>query len=538
MKNEKAGSGRGNFPRIPVVDLFAGPGGLGEGFSSVRDGQGNSRFDVRISIEKDAVAHRTLRLRAMFRCFGKRVPDSYYDYIRGTISWDEFRSANRPEYEQAHAEARQATLGETSEASVDSWIRDAIGTASRWVLIGGPPCQAYSLAGRSRRKNVDAENFANDARHLLYREYLRIIAKFRPPIFVMENVKGILSSKHEGAGIFQKILADLSKPHPDLEYSIRSFAVDGDAESLLPSQYVLEAEKYGIPQARHRVILLGVRKDLADLQHHALPTKPQVSVIDAIGSLPRLRSRLSKEPDSHEAWLKAIKESQKILKDCPRPIRDALKIEMSAAYVKALETTRIGGQFIQRSNLSFKKMPDPLAAWLRDTRVGGVCQHESRSHMRSDLRRYMFASCFARAQGWSPKLADYPGDLLPDHENVSSESTPFGDRFRVQLGSMPSTTVVSHISKDGHYYIHPDPSQCRSLTVREAARLQTFPDNYFFEGPRTEQYTQVGNAVPPLLARQLGKVVFNLLKQWDERDSERRTHSPAAKRAQSMAVVA
>ena len=131
--------------------------------------------------------------------------------------------------------------------------------------------------------------------------------------------------------------------------------------------------------------------------------------------------------------------------------------------------------------------------------------------MRSDLYRYLFASSYAKTFRSSPKLAQFPPRLLPNHGNVSDENVPFADRFRVQLADHPSSTVVAHIAKDGHYFIHPDPSQCRSLTVREAARLQTFPDDYFFEGNRTEQYTQVGNAVPPWLARKIATVVLDFL---------------------------
>lgn len=134
--------------------------------------------------------------------------------------------------------------------------------------------------------------------------------------------------------------------------------------------------------------------------------------------------------------------------------------------------------------------------------------------MRSDLHRYIFAATFAKLYGTSPKIHQFPKQLLPAHENVSSASVPFSDRFRVQMADGPSTTVVAHIAKDGHYYIHPDPSQCRSLTVREAARLQTFPDNYFFEGNRTQQYTQVGNAVPPLLARKIAAIVAAVIDSY------------------------
>ena len=133
--------------------------------------------------------------------------------------------------------------------------------------------------------------------------------------------------------------------------------------------------------------------------------------------------------------------------------------------------------------------------------------------MPSDLRRYAFAAVYADVTGRSPKLADFPESLLPDHQNVELGrfGKMFSDRFRVQLADEVSTTITSHISKDGHYFIHYDPQQCRSLTVREAARLQTFPDNYSFEGPRTEQYHQVGNAVPPYLASQIAEVIAEVL---------------------------
>ncbi|GFO57332.1 hypothetical protein GMSM_43390 [Geomonas sp. Red276] len=130
--------------------------------------------------------------------------------------------------------------------------------------------------------------------------------------------------------------------------------------------------------------------------------------------------------------------------------------------------------------------------------------------MIEDLYRYAYVSCFGEMNDRSPLLREYPPDLLPDHLNVGTGH--FDDRFRVQLFGRTSTTITSHMSKDGHYFIHPDPTQVRSLTVREAARLQTFPDNYFFCGTRTQQYVQVGNAVPPLLACQIAGIVREFLE--------------------------
>jgi DNA (cytosine-5)-methyltransferase 1 len=154
---------------------------------------------------------------------------------------------------------------------------------------------------------------------------------------------------------------------------------------------------------------------------------------------------------------------------------------------------------------------DDLISWLECSELLAISQHETRGHMASDLARYMFAAVFGNVHGYSPKAADFPLALSPNHKNW--HSGVFSDRFRVQLAQGASTTVTSHISKDGHYFIHPDPRQCRSLTVREAARLQTFPDDYLFLGNRTQQYVQVGNAVPPFLARQIASLLFKSISR-------------------------
>jgi DNA (cytosine-5)-methyltransferase 1 len=313
---------------VPVIDLFAGPGGLGEGFASVVDENGVRRFSLKVSIEKDPVAHRTLSLRALFRAFPKdNLPGCYFDYIRGGggISRDVLFShpSISEEARLAAEEAKHAELGKTDPGEIDKWIEEALCGADEWALIGGPPCQAYSIAGRSRRTKEATDVFESDEKHFLYKEYLRIIQKFRPSVFVMENVKGILSSTHGGSGIFRRILTDLSSPLDGLEYRIRSFVVPGQGNEIKPNDFIIESERFGLPQRRHRVILFGIRSDLAD-GNTALTISPEqfvlnpstntVSVAEALSGLPPLRSRLSREVDTHAAWLSTLKSAERELR--------------------------------------------------------------------------------------------------------------------------------------------------------------------------------------------------------------------------------
>ena len=505
-----------------IVDLFAGPGGLGEGFSSLTDENGKAVFKLAVSIEKERSAYMTLSLRALYRQFPKgKAPDIYYDYLRGEINREQLfnHSSTKHAAEEALQEARKAELGKTPSEEVDQWIKNSLKQDENWVLIGGPPCQAYSLAGRSRRTNESLEKFESDEKHFLYKEYLRIIRKFKPSVFVMENVKGMLSSTHQGSGIFKKIISDLTETNGDTSYEIRSLVVPSESNSLSPKDFIVRAEEFGIPQRRHRVILLGLRNDVSmriknagvNIEELVLSRELEpVTVDDVLLNLPKLRSRLSNrassQSDSFESWLAYVQKTPKLVKHTSLDVQQL----MAAAVKRASERSFTGQHFI---NTKIPIFGNPsLHSWYHDERLGGVIQHETRSHMPSDLQRYFFAACYAQSFSVSPKVNQFPEALLPAHENATDEEPPFSDRFRVQLSNAPSTTVVSHIAKDGHYYIHPDPSQCRSLTVREAARLQTFPDNYFFEGNRTEQYTQVGNAVPPLLAHKIAQVVSRLMQ--------------------------
>ena len=503
---------------LPIIDVFAGPGGLGEGFSALEDELGQQAFRIALSVEKDAVACKTLKLRAVRRHLAQAGElDCYHALLRGEISRNDFDNllpVSRALVD-AEREVMNAELGQVPAARVDARIRTALGGATNWILIGGPPCQAYSLAGRARRAND--ENFEADEKHFLYREYLRILRVHAPPVFVMENVKGLLSSHHGGSPMFSRIQRDLGAPARGLSYEIRSL-IRQETFGLRPDDFLIESEKYGVPQTRHRVILLGVRSDLA---HHPsallAQSKGLVTVGQVLAGLPRIRSRLSKGGDSLEAWRAAVQSAPSSVRAWGVGGEKQVISAMSAAAREARSLEGTGGAFIAR-RLTLAGAPKSISEWLATPSLCGVIQHESRQHMASDLARYLFAATYAQEFGLSPKLNVFPAALLPKHENarlVDDAKAPFSDRFRVQCFGMPSSTIVSHISKDGHYYIHPDPVQCRSLTVREAARLQTFPEDYFFEGNRTQQYVQVGNAVPPLLAFKIAEIVRDLVREYD-----------------------
>jgi DNA (cytosine-5)-methyltransferase 1 len=503
---------------FPVVDLFAGPGGLGEGFASALNEQGSAQFRSVVSIERDEFSHQTLLLRHFVRHFRDgEAPDAYYDFLAGRITIDDLFAA----WPLAHAHARHSalriSLGPESHAEVKALISERLTGSDRWALVGGPPCQAYSLVGRSRM--MSRPGFEQDERHTLYLEYLQIIADHRPPIFVMENVKGLLSATIEGKSAISRIVRDLQQPGKgitgapaDLTYKLYSLSEEdmADAEAD-PRLFVVRAEEYGIPQARHRMFIVGIRGDLK-VRPGILKKLQPPTVQETIGSLPGIRSGLSKAEDSYDAWQAELQRIARL--NIGRQLNGA---DYAGAMAEKLSLENVismrSPKSISSSLYPSRRATHEILQHLHDERLGVLTLHESRSHMASDLRRYLYAATFARSQGRSPKLSDFPKALLPDHQNVELGRTGkmFSDRFRVQLAGQVSTTITSHISKDGHYFIHYDPLQCRSLTVREAARLQTFPDNYFFSGPRTAQYHQVGNAVPPQLAKQIAKIVAEVL---------------------------
>lgn len=528
---------------IPVVDLFAGPGGLGEGFASCHrlpETGGKERFSVQLSVEKDAYAWQTLLIRSFLRKFDGEAPPEYREFLSrgGRNGLDDLLTANPDQAEAARSEAKHLALGsDEAHREVRDRIDELTDDRDAWVLVGGPPCQAYSIAGRSRNKGKEDYRPEEDQRHFLYEEFLKVLGETGPPVFLLENVKGLVSATVQNKLIFKQILRDLRRPAEaltenartkDHEYHVVPVIRNGrEPRSLQEEQedpdlrrFVVKMENFGIPQTRHRLFLLGIRTDLSVTEAPKLqPVDEQIPVERVLAGLPKLRSGLSRKEDSFDNWADTL-DQLRLQHWFPDKVNEKTEGEDVARLMRLtveqddeLPRTRGGNYLARQPDIEFE--PD----WYLRSAPGHILNHKARAHMGEDLLRYLFAATYAEVKRESPVLADFPEPLLPDHESVEkaleSGTGYFSDRFRVQRRGRPATTVTSHISKDGHYYIHPDKTQCRSLTVREAARIQTFPDDYFFAGPRTSQYVQVGNAVPPLLAARIARLIYKILENAD-----------------------
>jgi DNA (cytosine-5)-methyltransferase 1 len=325
--------------------------------------------------------------------------------------------------------------------------------------------QPYSLVGRAR----DPNRMELDSRNFLYEHYLEILDYFQPDFFVFENVPGLVTARVKGEKIFSKLQEDFRKISPSYE-----IAPSFDEYSKRPREYILDSTTYGIPQKRKRVVFIGYKESLLsespsinNVFRKILKLKPSeyadYKVSDAIGDLPSL-----KPGEGSDGWF---------------------------------------GKYLN----------DTLTPYQKKMRKGspGILNHRARTHMKSDLERYRFFIEHHLNGNKAATLIDLMRerpDLTPAHNHLDK----FLDRFKVQRWSQPSSTITAHICKDGHYYIHPDINQCRSFTVREAARCQSFPDNFKFEGPRTEQFRQVGNAVPPILAGVIARFILLELRKLND----------------------
>jgi DNA (cytosine-5)-methyltransferase 1 len=313
------------------------------------------------------------------------------------------------------------------------------------VLVGGPPCQTFSSVGRAQ----DPNSMRDDPRNYLFKAYLSILEKLRPKVFVFENVSGLLTASPDGYPIFPEIILAMRK----------YYNVTDDRERVL-----LNAVHYGVPQIRKRVILIGVRKDLDFMPEEVY------DAIEKTHYCPEMQARGSTQ------GLKKYRTVRDAIADLP-VLQPGLGIE----------------------DVEFKpKHPNEYLRVLRNSDFDRLYNHVARKHNSDDQERYRLLSM----NNWQLRdLARVRPDLIhhdPEH---------FGNRYTVQEFDKPGRTVVAHLYKDGNLFIHPDHNQKRTFTVREAARIQSFPDDFRFYVSRTEQFKQVGNAVPPLMARQIAKAI-------------------------------
>lgn len=406
--------------KLNYIDLFAGAGGLSEGF--VREG-----FTPIAHVEMNKDACDTLRTRTAYHWLKEqnRVKE-YYDYLKNIISRDELW-AKIPKHlikSVINTEISDETL-----PAIFNQIGTELGKKKVDVVIGGPPCQAYSVAGRVRK------DMTNDPRNHLYKHYVKFLKEYQPKMFVFENVPGILTAKN---GHYLELIFE----------AVREAGYELDKK-------ILNARNFGVLQDRKRVIIIGWKNDL-DIQYPEFDKKETEFEIGKhlFADLPKIKSGQGNWGIS----------------------------EYAGKTNDYLETSGI------RNGIDF------------------TTQHISRFNNENDLEIYRIAVDKWINEGKRLNYAELPPRLIK-HNNTKT----FTNRFQVVNHKGVSHTVVAHICADGHYYIHPDIEQNRSITVREAARIQSFPDDYFFESSRTAAFKQIGNAVPVLMGEGIAKKIKEMI---------------------------
>jgi len=419
--------------KLTFLDLFAGGGGLSEGF--IRAG-----FSPVAHVEIDKAACFTLKTRMAYHWLNEQSRlDEYFNYLHGNRARNDFY-ATVPEHVTASVinnEISEITLPEIFKKT-----DELIGNKKLDLIVGGPPCQAYSLVGRSRSK----DKMQGDKRNYLYLYYAEFLRRYKPLYFVFENVTGLLSAKSKDGLLYFDAMRDLFR---DVGYE---------------TEYkILSAYNYGVLQNRKRIILIGKRCGERGFYPSLKNWRPEnVLVNDLFSDLPKLQAGEGTFGPC------TIEEYQ--------------------------------GTYLYQSKIKSTEQTEP------------VTLHTARTHNDRDLEIYRIA-----VEKWNRTQTRLDYNDLPERLKTHSNRTSFLDRFKVIAGDKPySHTIVAHISQDGHFSIHPDISQNRSITPREAARIQTFPDNYFFESVsevpgRTAAFKQIGNAVPVLLAN---KIAEALLEEW------------------------
>ena len=411
--------------KYSYVDIFAGASGLAEGFYQ-------AGFYPVAHVERDSNACLTIKTRTAYHyCIENGLGDFYKDYYYGNLDRNEFYDAIPFD---TLGEVINDEISESNISKIISKIESAkkrLGVEKIDLLLGGPPCQAYSVRGR--KANESKKKF--DERIYYYKLYAKFLRKLKPKIFVFENVPGLLS--FEGGYIFDDLKAVLKKEGYEIDYKI------------------LSAYDFGVLQDRRRIVIIGWKKELDFSYPEFSPIHTKAVVNDLFNDLPARR------PGDIENFLNYTKPSSEyLLNSC---IRNGFS---------------------------------------------GVAQHITRPHNEIDLEIYRRVIDLWNRKQARLKYSSLPASLRT-HRNIEG----YLDRFKVVAGEANyAHTVIAHIAKDGHYYIHPDINQCRSISVREAARIQAFPDNFVFEGPRTSAFTQIGNAVPPAMAEKIAKLLKDIIK--------------------------